>query len=499
MTGWWAAGPTMAPEHRLHPVSALFRFGHLLKDFAFLALPLLVAGRSMATDLLALALIGVLVLPAVIGAIITYATFRYRYEADDFVVRSGLVFRNERHIPYARIQNIDAVQNPIHRLFRVAMIRIETGSGTEAEATLAAVPVAAIADMRRRMFEGRGAPIAADEAEQPASPVLLKFGAADALVAGFLLNRGYLIIAAAIGLVFELGPDDMVHIVAESRFGREATAAVQETIAASGSVAVTTVALTIAGIVLIMIAIRLVAALVLASKLHGFVLSRSGSDLRTESGLFTRVTRTVGLGRIQRVIVHESFLHRRLGRASLQVVTTGHTVTSRSEIAWLAPLVRADEIDALVGLVPGLAAHAFTWNPPHPSTPGRKLRGALIGAAACALPVGLIAGPGWGIAALLLLGGWMSLAGWLYARNIAWAEGDGIVAARAGWLRRKTVIAVASRVHAAAIRTSPFDRRAGTAKFTADTPGHGAPLEMRYLPIDIANRLHATMVARAGR
>ncbi len=489
----------MAPEHRLHPASALFRFGHLLKDFAFLALPLLVAGRSMAMDLLAVAVMGVLVLPAVIGAIITYATFRYRYEADEFVVRSGLIFRNERHIPYARIHNIDAVQNPIHRLFRVAMIRIETGSGIEAEATLAAVPVAAIADMRRRMFEGRGAPIAAEEAEQYASPVLLKLGVADAFVAGFLLNRGYLIIAAAIGLVFELGPDDMVRIVGESQPGRAATAAVQETIAASGSVAGTTVALTVAGIVLLMIAIRLVAALVLASRLHGFVLSRSGADLRTESGLFTRVTRTVVLGRIQRVIVHESFLHRRLGRASIQVVTMGHSVTSRSEIAWLAPLVRADEIDALVALVPGLATHAFAWNPPHPSITGRKLRGALIGAALGALPVGLLAGPSWGIAVLLLLGGWMSLAAWLYARNIAWAEGDGVVAARAGWMRRKTVIAVASRVHTAATWTSPFDRRAGTAVLTADTPGHGVPLQMRYLPIDIANRLHATIVARAGR
>ncbi len=99
---------------------------------------------------------------------------------------------------------------------------------------------------------------------------------------------------------------------------------------------------------------------------------------------------------------------------------------------------------------------------------------------------------------LLLLGALLSLAGWSFARNIAWAEADDIIAARAGWLRRKTVIALATRVHAAALQTSPFDRRAGTATVTADTPGTGAPLVMRFLPADVAARLHLSIGARAG-
>ncbi len=208
-------------EHRLHPASVVFRFGRLIKDFGFLGLPILVAGRSLPIDQMVLVFMGVMLVPSIIGALLTYFTFRYRYEDDEFVVLSGLIFRNERHIPYSRIHNIDAVQNPLHRLFRVAMIRLETGSGTEADATLAAVPVAAIADMRRRMFErGAGSVVVAPEAAD-AAPVLLQLSGADALLAGFLLNRGYLIIAAVFGVVSELGPDDLVRRAFDSQIGQE--------------------------------------------------------------------------------------------------------------------------------------------------------------------------------------------------------------------------------------------------------------------------------------
>ena len=61
----------------------------------------------------------VLIVPAyTLVAIAHYVSLRYRYEPAEMVIRTGLLFRNERHIPYARIQNLDAVQNVLHRLLR---------------------------------------------------------------------------------------------------------------------------------------------------------------------------------------------------------------------------------------------------------------------------------------------------------------------------------------------------------------------------------------------
>src|SRR5688572_9348433 len=101
-------------ERRLHPSAIVFAAGRQLKSFALpLVLAVFGAGRSGGNWL---------VVPAIfIGATLVYATlqylmFRYRFEASELVVRKGVLFRSERHIPYARIQNLDVAQNVLHRL-----------------------------------------------------------------------------------------------------------------------------------------------------------------------------------------------------------------------------------------------------------------------------------------------------------------------------------------------------------------------------------------------
>ena len=71
------------------------------------------------------------------------------------MIRTGLIFRNERHIPFSRIQNVDAIQNVFHRLFGVVEVRVETGGGKEEEAKLSVLPHAAFLDMRQHVFRER--------------------------------------------------------------------------------------------------------------------------------------------------------------------------------------------------------------------------------------------------------------------------------------------------------------------------------------------------------
>ena len=93
--------------------------------------------------------------PATIVAITRYLSFRLRYEGTELVIRSGIFFRNERHVPYARIQNLDAVRNVVHRLLGVTEVRIETGGGQAPEATISVLHETVFEEMRRRIFEGR--------------------------------------------------------------------------------------------------------------------------------------------------------------------------------------------------------------------------------------------------------------------------------------------------------------------------------------------------------
>ena len=96
-----------------------------------------------------------LFVPAMVFSIVRYLTFRLRYDERELVIRTGLIFRNERHIPFSRIQNVDAIQNVFHRLFGVAEVRVETGGGKEEEAKLSVLPYAAFLDMRQHVFRER--------------------------------------------------------------------------------------------------------------------------------------------------------------------------------------------------------------------------------------------------------------------------------------------------------------------------------------------------------
>jgi membrane protein YdbS with pleckstrin-like domain len=99
----------------------------------------------------------IFLVPATIVAIMRYFSFRLRYEGTELVIRSGIVFRNERLVPYARIQNLDAVRNVVHGLLGVTEVRVETGGGQAPEATISVLHETVFEEMRRRIFEGRTA------------------------------------------------------------------------------------------------------------------------------------------------------------------------------------------------------------------------------------------------------------------------------------------------------------------------------------------------------
>ena len=97
----------------------------------------------------------VLFVPAAVASILRYLTFRLRYDNHELVIRSGLIFRRERHVPFSRIQNVDAIQNVVHRLLGVVEVRVETGGGKEEEARLSVLPLAAMHELRDRVFANR--------------------------------------------------------------------------------------------------------------------------------------------------------------------------------------------------------------------------------------------------------------------------------------------------------------------------------------------------------
>src|SRR5687767_10149315 len=150
----------MPSDRRFHPLTILFALGGELRNFLLPALfAMTTASRGNEAERFFL----VFLVPGAVMAVARYFFSTYRYDATELVVRTGVIFKNERHIPFTRIQSVDAVQNVLHRLWGVVDVKVQTGTTGQAEATLSVLPFEALDEMRQRVFQGRAVEAAAPE------------------------------------------------------------------------------------------------------------------------------------------------------------------------------------------------------------------------------------------------------------------------------------------------------------------------------------------------
>lgn len=511
-----------AAERRLHPLSILFSLAALARTFALPGIVLLVTAGSVGWGW-ELWMIPVVV-PAALLALSRYLTLRYRFEAHEMVIRSGLLFRNERHVPYDRVQNLDAVQNLAHRLLQVVEVRVETGGGQEPEAKLSVLSLAAFEEMRGRVLgeRARAAAAAAGPAAEGAPPavaaapegkVLLELPLREQLLCGLIDGRGGVILAAGFGLLWELGLMDrlMGGWLGEEFTGRQFFRRLFAAFFGDGGLALLQVAQAAAVAAALLGVLRATSLVWAVLRLHGFRLTRAGDDLRLEAGLLTRISATIPLRRIQTLTIRESPLHRLFGRVSVRVETAGggggeeegRDAGATAQREWLAPLLRRERLSALLGeLLPDLDPATLAapgWQTVHPRALRREIKGWLV-VTLLALPA--LAVGWWGPLVLLpLLLAWA----WAGARGtvarLGWAVSDGAVLFRSGWLWQKTSIVRFAKIQAVALHESPFDRRAAMARVRVDTAGAGDTshgVDIPYLGRDTAHGLARRLAAEAA-
>jgi putative membrane protein len=529
----------MPSEHRLHPSSILFALGGSLKAFALPALVVLLTSRRtsptpaegpgwgparwmsrwMPGDFeianwqfwLLLFLV-----PATIVAITRYFSFRVRYEGTELVIRSGIFFRNERHVPYARIQNLDAVRNVVHRLLGVTEVRVETGGGQTPEATISVLHETAFEEMRQRIFEGRAALNRASVVEPsesapevPAleSRTLLHLPLPELLLQGVLDNRGMILVGAAYGLLWEAGLFQGVwDRVANGWYGPGLVRDTIRRVGAGEPWPWGQIAVLLVGIVGLLVLVRVVSMIWSGVRLYEFRLSRVGEDLRTEYGLLTRVTATIPLRRVQTLTIREAPLQRLVKRKSVRVETAGSHGSpeqgQRKPREWLAPIVRQSAVPALVReVLPGFDVDGLDWHPLHPRAFRRALKPAWIIGTVMTLPLfGLF---GWrAILVLPFTLTWMTVVAWKQVQHMKWTVTDDAVAFRSGWLWRNLTIAPVVKIQTVECTESPFDRRAMMARVRVDTAGgneRSHRVAIPYLARETAQVLHERLSAQAAQ
>jgi putative membrane protein len=479
-----------ASVRRLHPISPLFRIGASARSLIIPGLIFLFASRGGGGSLDFWFFL--IIIPIVFGAVIQYWFYRYRLEGDEMVVREGILFRNERHIPYARIQNIDLVQKPLHRLFNVAEARVETASGGKPEAVLQVLSLEAVETMRTSVFRDREAGAAAVTAaaadsmgtDAPASPVasetvVHEMSSKDVFLFGIISNKGMVVVAAAFGLLWQFDPWERIGVI-------EIDSIEQAEAYLPGSPFGNAVVWAFL-------------------KFHGFRLRRLGDDLRAEYGLLTRVSKTIPRHRIQVLSIRESLLHRLFGCAAVQVETAGgggDENSSGSDRLWLAPIVRKDRLAELFAeALPGVSLDDVDWQPISPRARRRIVRVILY---AMILPVaGLVFGLGpWALLIPVAALPWVAFHSARWVRHAGYSLSPGAVFFRSGWWVRRLSVARFGKMQVIQLGQSPFDRRHDMASVRVDTAGAGPighGIEIPYLDAPVARELSERLSDEAGR
>jgi putative membrane protein len=489
------AGSPDASRH-LHPLSLLFTLGSAAWRLLVPALLFLVFSRGDRFE----AFFAILFFPAAATALFRFLTFRYRFAQDELIVRQGLISTNERHIPYRRIQSIDLIQNPIQRALGVADVRVQTASGDEVEASFRVLAVDAVEEMRRKVFAGREDALSAPESgpERAAEGhVLARLTWTDLAIHGIVANRGMVLVAAALGLWWQLTID---RGRPEPPFDPEGLVREIGAFPSLGGWP-----FTVAAVVGVLLFIRLLSVIHAWATLHAFTLEERGDDLRVSYGLFTRVSATIPRHRIQTVTVREGPLHRLFGRVSLRVQTAGGAAReddgrSAARTPWLVPIWPRDKTAELVRAVqPELDPEGLEWRGVHAKSARRLFFRRLPFALLVAAAAGVAAWP-WGFLVLAPLLAWNALRSVLDARWLAWARTGRAVASRSGWWVRRVTLARQGKVQAVSLRRTPFDRRHGTARLLVDTAGSGGGrVSVPFVPWETALSLHDELSEVAAR
>ncbi len=444
------------PWSGLHPSSLLVNLGpriwQAVKGFWWLIVVAVFGGGGWG-DLIGvgIGLTGVAGL-GVVSALIHFATLRYRVHAGRLEIKQGLLNRQVRVIDPERIQNAELVRNVFHRSFGLVEVRLETAGGSRTEGMLSALSEDSAARLMRQLDDLRGRePEAVLEAT--AEPVIA-VGVPE-LIAYGLTSRTVGTVAILGGVVLQalevLEPEEAVERA--SGLGPEIVLAV----------------------VVLAFAVSFGISVGVALMRHWrYRLTSTRTELRAESGLFTRRRARIPLEKVQLTKADEPLLRRMLGYGTLSVETAGHgSMRDESQSSEASiPMVPREDLGRLSQVaipVAGIDAWVDRLDPPHPRALLRSLYGATGRSLAVASVAVLTLGP-WGTLGLLLVPlSWF--AQWLDHRAQGWRVTDDVVLSRRGFWRRRTSLLARDKVQSVHLVQGPLMRRHGLGRLLIRVAG----------------------------
>ncbi|MFC5136179.1 MULTISPECIES: PH domain-containing protein [Haloferacaceae] len=386
-----------------------------------------------------------------------YRRFEYELTEDTLDIRSGVISRREREIPYRRIQNVDVSRSVIQRAIGVAAVDLETAGGSSTEGSIRFVTPEEATRLQREVQRRKSADSdESDSAGDPTGPVeedLFAISPRELALVGALSFDGRLI-----GLLAFAGSGS-VPVLSGYLPETSALALSAAAVVAAGALFLVSWA---------------IGAAVSFSNYYGFRLSRAGDELRYERGLFRRYSGSIPTEKVQTLTVSDNPAKRALGYATLSIETAGYAPGQGGEYGSEAaiPIAKA-------GRVYELAHEIESFGTPSFRRPPRRIRWryAVRYALVVALLVGVAFAVDWYVAADVP---WYAPAALLLAvpaaAHLKWKHrgywlGENHLVTRNGFWSRSVRVVPYYRIQNVIDSRSVFQRRWGVATVVADTAG----------------------------
>lgn len=475
------ADAATAPVERLHPLYLVTGLGKALKGAWGLIAGMAVLGSQGKWWLVAVVAVGYVLL-SIASLLLTWLKFDYRVGADELRIDSGVLSRNSRAIPFDRVTDVDIEQGPLHRLFGLARVRLETGASAGADkedGVLDTIDLDRAQALRDHIRARRGRastaePAAADAGaeDDTATPPLFAMDRRRVATAG-LFNFSLAVVAGLFGITQTFGD-----VLGFDPFKRafwitlaDRSGPLREYILAHQFITIVGGALILA---LVGIATGMIRTLL---REHGFRLDRTDNGLRRRRGLLTLTDVTVPARRVQAAILATGPVRRAFDWCELKLQSLAMDGASGDHV--VAPLAHGDEAAAILA--------SLGW-PAAPSTGSwsRVSRTYVTSLAAILAPgiaivsvVGLLLQP---YMLLWALGGAIAVAvRWLGWRTTRFSLSDGMLFVQQGWWRRRRSILPTRNIQSIDLSQNFWSRLFGVCTLRLGVAGGGG-LSLHHVP-----------------
>ncbi len=445
----------LGPPERLHPLYLLTGLGQSLRG----AWGMLAGGAYFATQgrWWIVILMGALFAFFSVGALLLrWLKLEYRVGADEIRIDSGWLSRTSRAIPFDRVTDVDLEQGPVHRLFGLARVKLETGAsagGKEEEGVLHTISLARAEALREHIRARRGkaaapaAEVAADE-----SPALFAMDTRRVLTAG-LFNFSLAVIAGLFGVSQTMG-DALGFDPFERSFWLELLSRSEPL----RSLVIAHQAIAVIGGAAVLILLGIGTGLVrTVLREHGFRLDRTEAGFRRRRGLLTLTDVTIPAKRVQAAILASGPIRRRFGWWELKLQSLAQDGGKGDHV--VAPLAREDEAASILGTVGWpLAPRADAWRPV-----SRAFVTSFVGILIPASLATIVAVPFLGPVGLL----WLAGAGlaiamrWFDWKRTRYAMSDDALFLETGWWRHRRSMIPTRKIQSIDLAESFWNRAFG--------------------------------------